>query len=358
MPTFLPRRFETRAALLLAALAVPDAAHSGIGLWRFGRRSRRRSWSGVAVAAAASVFGAGAAHAGNSQSTVNPPGGFSTACAAGLSSGVTYTPGLDLVAAFSGWVGNYSCQTEAFDGATGQSSAAAQWVSPGVQNASSVQAGMGRIQLQASHAAPNNIQFPVATSGGGWSESMAVDVTGHTGQAATWLFTVDVSGTLTSSTGLTRVYMNAYKNQQELRSYVPGYDTGNSTPHTTDRQRVVWAQGGTGSRNIVDQITFAVPVTLGQSFVWGVYATASAGLASFTSTGTMSTAEADFSHTLRYGGSAGVLINGVLYEGESLVAASGINWQQATPVPEPGSAGLLLAGMASLGALARRRLRG
>jgi PEP-CTERM motif len=296
------------------------------------------------------------AHAGNSQASVNPPGGFTSACATEVSSGGAYLPGRDLVASFSGWVGRHSCQTAVFEGASGQSAASAQWTAPGVQNASAIQAGMGFIQLQASNSAPRSVQFPGSAAGGGWSESMVVDVAGHTGQAGTWLFSVDVSGMLATSTGLARVYMSAFKNEEELWKDVPGFDKGGSDPLGTDRQRVVWEVGGDGSRDIVDEVTFAVPVTLGQSFVWGIYATASASTASYQpGSGLMTSAVIDFSHTLRYGGSTGVLIGGVLYDNESLVSTSGIDWQQATPVPEPTTWALMLAGAGVLGSVLRRR---
>ena len=151
--------------------------------------------------------------------------------------------------------------------------------------------------------------------------------------------------------------MSGFKNEEELWKDVPGFDNGGSDPAGSDRQRVVWEVGGDGSRDIVDEVTFAVPVTLGQSFVWGVYATASASTASYQpGSGVMTSALIDFSHTLRYGGSTGVLIGGVLYDNESLVSASGIDWQQATPVPEPASWALMLAGAGVLGSLVRRRV--
>ena len=298
------------------------------------------------------LLGLGNAQAGNSQASVNPPGGFASACASGLSAGISYTPGLDLVAQFGGW--NASCQTSAFEGAAGQASAAAQWTSANVGNHAAIQAAMGHIHLQADNAAPQNIKFPVAVSGGGWSESIVVDVAGHTGQAATWLFKVAVDGSLsTVSGGSAGVMVNAYKNEQELMSNVPGWDNGGSDNFTTDRQRAAWRASRGAGRDIVDEVTFAVPITLGQSFVWGVYATAQAGLVSYGGVATLAQAAADFSHTLRYGGSAGVLIGGVNYDATSLVSASGIDWRSASPVPEPATWALMLAGTGLF--LARRR---
>jgi len=79
------------------------------------------------------------------------------------------------VAAFRGWVGNYSCQSEALQGAAGQSSAAAQWAGPGVQ-IKQPRGCYGRCQRHA------DVQHR-----------------------------------------LDRVDMNACKNEQELRDKVPGH---------------------------------------------------------------------------------------------------------------------------------------
>ncbi|RZI96362.1 MAG: hypothetical protein EOP39_28960, partial [Rubrivivax sp.] len=221
---------------------------------------------------------AGTAQAGPHAASVSAPGGFASACASDLSSGVGYTPGLDITASFNFWTGHFACQSQVFAGAAGQAAAAAQWQAADASNQSAIQARMGRIHLAASNTALTTVMFPVAAAGGGWSETMSVNVAGHAGEAATWLFTVDATGLLSAGGGSAHVMINAYKNGLELEMGVAGFDKGGSDPLGTDRQRAVWGVSRSGSRNIVDTVTFAVPVTLGQSFVWGVYATASAGI--------------------------------------------------------------------------------
>jgi hypothetical protein len=298
---------------------------------------------------------AGTALAGPSVLNTVPPGGFASACASDLSSGVTYTPGLDITASFGFFTGHFSCQSQVFAGANGQSAAAAEWHAPNANNQSSVQAGMGLVRLAASNTARTNVQFPVATAAGGWSEAMTINLAGHAGEAAVWLFTVIAGGTLDAAGGNAAVMLNAHKNQEELSFSVAGYNKGGSDPLGTDRQRVQWGVSRSGNRSIADAVTFAVPITLGQSFAWGVYATASAGLAAWSpGQDTLVSSNADFSHTLRYGGSAGVVVGGVNHNNAQFTSVSGIDWTHATAVPEPGTRALLLAGLAALAVFAAR----
>jgi hypothetical protein len=298
------------------------------------------------------------AQAGPSQGTITPPGGFAAACASQISSGVTYTPGQDLTATFNPWPGKYTCQSQTFAGAGGQASANAQWSSTGVDNSTETQAEMGRIRLAADSTARNDVQFPVAVSGGGWADRMVVNLDGHSGEAAVWTFQMAVDGQLLAGGGAASVLMNAYRNNTELSRYVTGFDKGASDSFTTDRQRVGWGVSRTGDRAIDDLVTFAVPITIGQSFSWGVFATVKASTASLVPpiNGSLTSGSADFLHTLRYAGSTGVLVGGQLYGNATLVADSGIDWTQAMPVPEPGTWALMLAGLACVGGLARRRL--
>lgn len=69
--------------------------------------------------------------------------------------------------------------------------------------------------------------------------------------------------------------------------------------------------------------------------------------------GALATADFDLSHTLRWGGMT-VWLNGVQQNQVTLTSASGFNYLQAAPVPEPGTMVLMLAGAVLL--LARRRL--
>ncbi len=306
---------------------------------------------------ALALLAAGPALAGPSQGSITPPGGFATACAGEVSGGGQYTPGLDLEGAFTFWVGRSACQSQVFSGPAGSGSAAASWSAAGVQTESAVVARMGSIGLAGHSLSAPNLQFPLAVAGGGWSESMTIDLAGHNGESAVWLFKVDVQGQLSAgSFGSANVLMNAFKNELELQDWVPGFDPGGSDgAASTDRQRVRWSVPRNETRLVDDQITFAVPVTLGQSFVWGVYGTVRVGTSVFAPSGssTPTPADADFLHTLRYGGSAALMLDGVAVEGYTLTSASGIDWRLATPVPEPSAAVLMLAGAGLL--LARRR---
>jgi PEP-CTERM motif len=63
--------------------------------------------------------------------------------------------------------------------------------------------------------------------------------------------------------------------------------------------------------------------------------------------GALATAAFDLSHTLRWGGMT-VSLNGVPQSQVMLTSASGFDYLQAAPVPEPGTLALMLAGIALL----------
>lgn len=294
------------------------------------------------------------AQAGPSQGSITLPGGYATACASQISSS-SLLPGSDITAHFANYPGRHSCQSQTFTGAAGQANAAALWTAPDLANQSAIQVGMGTIGLFAQNNAPNTYQSPLGVASGGWGDRSTIALAGMEGQAAVWRFQIDVSGSMVNDQwGATRLELTSFKDRVELRTSVPGYDKGGSDPATSEWQRVRYSARYGADREVLDVVTFAVPVTIGQAFDWGVFATLTAGASSNSSDPSRSIAWADFGQTVAFGGSAGLYLGDQALQGWTMASDSGIDWL-ASPVPEPGSWALMLGGLVAVGRLARRR---
>lgn len=304
------------------------------------------------------LLGVAAAQAGPHQSTTPVPGGFVSACASPYSAGTSWTPGLDLTAPFSNGPGSAVCDSTTFAGLAVGSASASQ-ASGSTANQATSSAGLGHIHLEAVNQGRYSDQFPIGVGGGGWRDTVTIQMAGLEGSAAIWTFAVAVDGSLHAEDGgRIKAELNAYKNGQELSKNVAGHDRGDSDLFTTDRQRVAWSVSRDGDRIIDDRIVFAVPVTIGQAFDFGVYATLAASTAAFSGSNQLTHASGDFMHTFRYAGSWGLSIGGEPVAGYGIDAASGVNWLLASPVPEPSTALLLALGSAGLWFGSRRRFVG
>lgn len=307
---------------------------------------------------AAALVAAGApALAQMSQNTVTPPGGFASACAAGISSDNQMPYGARLANhwSFPGWAGRWRCTESPFQGADGAGLADAAYSENNVANSSFAAASLGRVELVANNLSPGNHQFAQGAANGGFGDRSTITLDGHAG-AAVWLFVVDIAGGLSTTRGAAAFGATAYRNGQVLARNVSGFDPGGSDLFSTDAQLVRWgvASGGVTERTVDDRVTFAMPVTLGQAFNWGIYASAYAGQRAMATGQTAPTyAALDFAgpgQGLSFAGSLGLLVGGQLYEQFDIASLSGIDWRLpiGAPVPEPAGWALLLAGVAAL----------
>lgn len=312
---------------------------------------------------------AGVSVQAQSQSSINGTGGFVSACAYS-NSGSGFNPGGNLPALF----GSANCNSDTFSG-NGSVTESATYNSGLTSNQSQGTVGLGTLHLSASNSAPNNSYFSAAGANGGWTETLVANAANQAGHAGVTVVALKVTGSLAAHgfAGASSFQLTGYKDKNQLTIYgLSGlYNYGSqSNPIGTDRQIANWSvatdyyyvsgQGlNDASATIDDTINFAIPVTLGQSFSFGVYGYALAGMRSASGVAGISTAGTDFSHTVTWGGVVGIYdSNGQLLSDYSLTSASGADWTRpfTAPVPEPESYAMMLVGLGLLRLMVRRKI--
>lgn len=316
--------------------------------------------STLTLARATALLAAGVAaslHAAPRHQDISGPGGFMQSCAAPSSPGAPRTAGTDFTADFT----SGHCTVAYFTG-NGTASSSDAYSSGNISNASSGSVGIGHIHMQSNNSSPSNAFFAIAASNGGFEDRLTLNLPGQTGKTVYMLVSMSADGSVSASgpAGASQIQVTGYMNTSELMASNPGYSRGNSDLFTTDRQRVAWgASSGPNTSRVIDgHWTFSVPVVVGTPFDLGIYARAQSSQRSYGAGTAVSSTELDFSHSVLVQGVSGLMLNGSLItSGYTLTAASGLDWTQALPVPEPGTWGLMVAGLGWLGHVARRKAR-
>lgn len=302
---------------------VPHCTH--------GRPKAFRLWIAAAMFVA---LAASAASAGFTFNTAPAPGGFVQACASPSTPGVTYAPGEDI---FPYYVAGQTNEMS-FTGVNAATSAA-NYSGGNTTNSSSVACGMGYGSYVAANNAPNSSFFADAAANGGWSEIFTVNNPALTGQAGFMQFTLHANGTLQASgfAGAGSFTITGYKDSAQLMAN-PLFSPGNSDPIGTDRQYGYWAVASdfsTLNRTVAGAVTFAVPITFGTPFKLGIYAMARAGMRSSSGVQGNSNSTCNFTDGFSWGGIVNIYHNGAPIAGNTVVSASGVNWNGPVGPPNP-----------------------
>lgn len=290
------------------------------------------------------------AQAAPRQFDVVPAGGFLNVCAAPSGGGSGFWAGDDITGQFA----SGSCNAHYFT--SGSVSGSASSSGPSISNNASGAAGMGWVQMGGENHSPAATFFAHGGVNGGFTDTLAVNAAGHTGQSGYLLLHVAVIGTMwaTAETGSAGFEVVPYLNKQQLSAALPGYDDGSSNHlWSTDRQVGAWgvASAPNASLAINEVVTFSLPVVVGQNMDVGLYASADAGQRSSGGfPGWMANSGLQFTSFIA---GANLVIGGQAVPGFSIASASGLDWTVAA-VPEPGTWALMLAG---LGVVALRRRR-
>ncbi len=324
------------------------------------------------VLGAVAIASAAPALAAVGQATTADGHSFVSTCA-----GTTYGAGITAGDVILGGVSNanVSCSqamSAAVNGAASVSSSFTAVAPVPFNNAASAKAAPGAIHLSAANVGATDAYFPGAQAVGGWNDQFDF-TSGPIGQAGIWVFGLHVSGQLTaggSYASAAEFDLVTFKDHARLSHYdAPAYAlflannpamAYSSENYYQYDQGETWAVEDTGADRVVaisQIVSFAVPFVYGTPFTLGFYGQAIASEDSYGGIGTPANdSTADFANTIKWVDKGFVVAadgSGPHSTNFAFTSASGFNY--APGVPEPAAWTMMLAGFATVGAMARRR---
>jgi hypothetical protein len=314
-------------------------------------------------ASAAMTLAAGGALAGQNYYRGDVPfaGYLATPCAGLVASGAPYYSAGDQFG-FDTFTAPTNCQGALGSTVSGglNTAANAQWQVPysggtGTQAATaSAGAGYGWSKLSTSAQAVGS-QTPVAGMAmGGWADMLTIVPTDPAliGTQAHLNFNLHVDGQLKVSLGYfagpyAQIRLSAYGNKL--------FDFANPLSDTVIQLGMGTTPDAVTTLNVNQTVPMSLTFTLGDTFQMSVFERSLSWIQTQWPIFPQTTASADFSNTFTWQGVSSVTVGGtsVAY---TMTSASGVNWANAiTPVPEPGSGALVLAGLLLAGRWLRTR---
>lgn len=246
---------------------------------------------------------------------------------------------------------------------TSTSTAACAVVSPGSQNSSLASAAFGSVRITANADTQSLGLDPY--SGNAWSSASFVDavaISGPAGKSGLLTGTIFFSGALgATATGSPNAATNAGANYNFSASFFgQNVGLGGSVLEATNGTSMASNPQG-GAFTVTALINFDATGWAIGSVTMSAVTQAESSARPFQPysgapiDGATASASAAFGHTLYWGGISSLTVDGVEYSGYDLVSASGTDYRLSTaPVPEAGTAAMMLAGMAVVGWRQRR----
>jgi hypothetical protein len=237
----------------------------------------------------------------------------------------------------------------------------------GFSNDATASASVGVLHLGGHNDASAATTFAGSSANAGFNDTITIG--GGSGQGI-WIAPFYVDGALSSlgGGGKAQLWITAYQNFTQLDMYgnnsaayqafaAKNQLSNGDISSSWDTMAMAFGASGDGlvSMTVGRYVYFAMPITFGVAFEYGIYANFALGQSASVFSGQFHET-ADFNHTIGWGGGGYVIQGSNVISNPTYTSLAGINYSlPLAPSPEPASFGLVLLSAAGILAAVRRR---